>query len=115
MQYMSHIKMSHFSQRTTITTNPKKKFPILAEIKEETDPISDEVNLIPFHNSIQHCVSNSILCFFFFQIPNQPPPNNEDDPIDLSEGVGSPVRNLPPQAKVSILRRFVIKNELVNL
>ena len=52
--------------------------------------------------------------FPVFQIPNQPPPNNEDDPIDLSDGVGSPVRNLPPQAKVSVLCRFVIKNEFVN-
>jgi hypothetical protein len=46
MQYMSHMMiMSKFLQRPTTATNPKKKFPTLAEIKEEADPISDEVNL----------------------------------------------------------------------
>ena len=49
--------------------------------------------------------------FPVFQIPNQPPPNNEDDPVDLTGEVGSPVRNLPPQAKVSVVRGFVIKNK----
>ena len=42
-----------------------------------------------------------------FQIPNQPPPNNEDDPVNLTGEIGSPVRNLPPQAKVSVFQRFL--------
>src|ERR1044072_574878 len=109
MQYISHITMLNFSQRPT--TNPNRKFPTLSEIQEETDLISDEVILC---NSIQHCMSNFYLIFPVFQIPTQPPPSNEDDPINLSDGVGSPVRNLPPQAKVSVLRRFVIRNEFVN-
>ena len=75
MQYMSHIKMSNFSQRTTITTNPKKKFPILAEIKEETDPISNEVSLTSFHHSIQHYMSDFILCFLFSPDSKSTTPN----------------------------------------
>ena len=39
--------------------------------------------------------------FSTFQIPNQPPPSNEGDPIDLTGEIGSPVRNIPPQARVS--------------
>src|ERR1044072_5046214 len=112
MQYIPHIKMLNFSQRPTTTTNPNKKFPTLAEIKEETDPISEEV--IFFVTLINTTCRTFALYFPVFQIPKQIPPSSEDDPINLSDGVGSPVRNLPPQAKVSVLCRFVIKNEFVN-
>ena len=29
-------------------------------------------------------------------------PTNEGDPIDLTGEIGSPVRNIPPQARVSV-------------
>ena len=105
---MSLIKMLNFLQRRT-TTIPKRKFPTLAEIKEETGPISDEVNLVfTFQVYSTFCVELHLM-FLAFQIPNQPPLNTEDDHVDLTGEVGSPVRNLPHQAKVSVFRSFVIK------
>src|ERR1044072_7300814 len=63
--YFNIIMMSNFLKRQTTTTVPKRKFPTLAEIKEETDPIPEEVNSILFHNSIQYCVSKLTSCFLY--------------------------------------------------
>jgi hypothetical protein len=97
-------------QRST-TTNPSRKFPILSEIKEETDYISDEVIFLHLYSSLY---VELYLIFPVFQIPNQPPPHNKDDPIQLSGDVGSPVNNLPPQAKVYFIHILIIKSRIIS-
>src|ERR1044072_6529310 len=52
--------------------------------------------------------------FLVFQILNPPPPNNEDDPVALTGKIGSPVRNAPPQAKVSVSLFFEILSSRIN-
>src|ERR1044072_3347668 len=52
--------------------------------------------------------------FLVFQILNPPPPNNEDDPVDLTGEIGSPVRNAPPQVKVSVSLFFEILSSRIN-
>ena len=61
-----------FLKRQTTTAAPKRKFPTLAEIKEETDPIPDEVNSILLSWIYSTLRVGTYLMFLYFRLQTNP-------------------------------------------